>query len=329
VVTGGTQRAAAPRSLRARLTPYFWLAKFDVRGYLMTVPVAATALEPSLLGDGIWALLVLLPLELCVFGIVVTLDDVQGARDGSDAINYGERGTPRTQRRKPILAGLVTPEQALAFARVLGLIGAVLLVAAWLASPRDPDWFVPAYLLLAVTAAQYSYGIRWSYRFPGGAEFIQGGSTAAGLILAYYLVAASVPSMVIVEALLVGIWHIQIGTSANAHDRDGDRQAGRRTVAVTISDRAYRVFVAGVFVTGWALLIAATVAGWVPVAVPIMAAPAVYLQVGALKLGPLRGDWLNARKQGFRSVYAGATGLVLANVLAVWLSISPFSDRLF
>lgn len=313
-------------ALRARLAPYAWLAKVDVRGYLMAVPVAATALEPSLLWDGLPALLLLLPLELCVFATVVTLDDVQGARDGSDAINYADSSSPRTQRRKPIVAGLVTEQQALAFARILVVAVGVLIFLAWLASPDRPGWFIAGYALLAITSFQYSFGIRLSYRFMGGAELVQGGATAGCVLLAYYLVAGEITSLVLVEAFLVGIWHIQIGSCANAHDRDGDRQAGRRTFAVAMTDPAYRRWVAGVFSTGWLLLIVSTAAGWVPLAVPIMVLPAILLQIRALRLGPVGGNWLRARRQCFLAVYTGALGLVLANVLAIGVDLAPFDE---
>src|SRR5580704_12409727 len=54
IAATGRVDSSPMRRLRTRVAPYAWLAKWDVRGHLLIVPIAASALTASQLSRG-WA----------------------------------------------------------------------------------------------------------------------------------------------------------------------------------------------------------------------------------------------------------------------------------
>ena len=64
---------------------------------------------------------------------------------------------------------------------------------------------------------------------------------------------------------LVGVWFLLVVSHGNASDRQGDAAVNRRTLAVLLSDKAFRVFLAALFVASVGLIVARTGAPVMPV----------------------------------------------------------------
>ena len=303
------------RRSHARLMPYAWLAKWDVRGHLLIVPIAASALTASQLAQGWMSVVLAVPAAWSVFVVTASLDDVQGLRDGSDTLNY-TRGSPRKQARKPLLSGALNISQALRFASIIGLLGLTCLIVAFLLSPTRAVWFLPACLGVALLSSQYSSGMRISYRMRGGSELVQFCSTACTALFAYSLIAGRPDSQIVVEAVLIGSWHVLIGVCGNSNDVVGDRHAGRSTLSATLPEHLNRRYVGSIFLAEWLIVAVAFVDNWIPVSMVLALVPSLVLQIRQFAVGVLRADWLTARRLAFQVLYAGASGLLIFNIVA-------------
>lgn len=310
-----------PRPLRlpVQFGAYKDLAKLVEFGAFLLAPVAwsllphhdATAWRPT----AIVALMLLV-----VVGVRTAesaLDDVAGIRDGIDAVNYANVSQLRARKRKPILDGRLTESQALGYAAEAVTCAGVALLAAAALARFSTWWPVAVAIVMGAAVVGYSWGPRLSYR-PGGQEFVVIlGLT--GMLCATYGMATGgdLTARVVVEGLILGVWLMQPVTFANVHDRDGDRQAGRKTMAVKLSPRGHRAYVLGLIALGWALAVggALTVLPWWLL---LLTLPAIALQASAAVAVSADRDPLRARRNCHRAYRVGAAGIVVANLIVLF-----------
>ncbi|UNS95726.1 UbiA family prenyltransferase [Streptomyces tubbatahanensis] len=327
---GRQPNGAAPRQRQGRAGPatgragwlrtYLRLSKAEfVLDYYLSVIVVMTAYAASAGSGFVWESLLTVGLfMLGQFGVVsavMAFDDVNGFRDGSDQANYvGADGEPlRPLQRKPLLTGALTPRQATWFGTLALLWGAALWTLAAVQAAHRPWWALLAAGLVLVTSWQYSYGLKFSYRSLG--EVLIAGCPMVLVIAPYGYLDGHMPALVLVEAVLFGLWQILVSAYSNTKDISGDKAVGRSTVAVRTSDRGNRRFIGALTATDLLLVPAAAAAGWAP-----WWAVAAMLPLAALRLRQyaafLRGgDALLARRRGVSAFRTGIACLALVNLV--------------
>ncbi|WP_262403566.1 FAD-dependent oxidoreductase [Actinomadura sp. CNU-125] len=264
--------APVPGGVRGGLAAYARLAKLDIYDYYLGLPLVWALLVPAVRWDaatfGLLGLVLLA--EVVVVAAMVGFDDITGFRDGSDAANYGSDAARRRLHRKPLVAGTLTEPQALRFAWAATAIGTALWAAAVVAAPHRPVWAAVLAAVCAAASVQYSWGLKISYR--GFQELFLIGLGIGWTLVPYALLTGAAPAFVLVQAVVFGAGPMLFGLYSNTNDADGDRAAGRITVATLVSARTHRAFVAAA--TGaLVLLIAGSVGGGRAVVVPGGAAP--------------------------------------------------------
>lgn len=256
------------------------------------------------------AMLLFLLGSMAIVACTCAADDVVGYHNGSDALNYKEGETLRDIRKKPLLSGAVTEQQAVAFA-VWSAVTAVLAgaLAFWVL-----DWQAPleAYVIYAAGfffGVQYSAGIRLSYR-PGGSEVLLCLSTAAGLLAPFLAVNREWTRASVVQALLLGIWLVMVSSCSNMNDAEGDRSVGRRTLAVSAGPAVTTAALVILFLLSTSLLVWISLEDlpwWtLPASLPTIVAHGMQLFHG-----PRRKNWLRARSIGLVAYNFGFIGLAV------------------
>ncbi len=312
-MTGATAGAR-----RTSTSAYLRLAKVDVPELWIGVPIAWTLVPP----DKRLSAIVVFSLLLSWIAVVSTtsaaqaLDDYQGWHDGTDHENY-DPASGRSRSRKPLLEGELKPSQALRFGIALAVVGVGCLVAMAVLASFEPWWAWLGMAISVAAALQYSFGAKLSYRWLGGGEITLALAMACTLAMPYAVVTKALPGAVIVESVLLGFWILQVSICSSTNDAIGDRRAGRRTVAATVSMSANERFVAGVVAFQWCIGVAAVVAGILSGWQALALLPSFVLQVFQLHRGVRGHDWIAARKLGFRSMRLGGFLLMLANILTV------------
>ncbi|SFQ03490.1 1,4-dihydroxy-2-naphthoate octaprenyltransferase [Amycolatopsis arida] len=240
-------------------------------------------------------------------------DDLGGFRDGSDAHNYAGR-PPRTVARKPLLTGVLTESEAVAFGAACWTVGvaAGLLAAYLLAAPP-----VAVVLLLAaqVAAAQYSVGLKLSYR-PLGLELTIFFVISAIALVPYWFVAGRPSAEILLASALFGLWFLMIVNYGNASDREGDRAVSRHTLAVLLPAGWFRVLLTLLFTGSVTLLALLFTTTRIDPVLAVTVVPVVVLHAAQLYHGVRGNDWRKARFLGLSSVDAGCLGLAVAFFLA-------------
>ncbi|ALG09333.1 UbiA family prenyltransferase [Kibdelosporangium phytohabitans] len=281
--TDASQAIAKPGVLRT-IRSYARLVKFQfVLDFYLAPIIAWTALAPLLKTDGD-TLVTLLFFALGQAGVlfaVMTLDDVTGIKDGSDHANYvaANKSQLRPLKRKPLLTGELTVAQAQRYGYLSLVWGAAWWLAAVLHTDHQQGWILVVTGLLLTLSVQYSWGLKLSYY--GLGELVLLFSAAAFLIAPYGLATGELPALVLVEGLLFGFGQLMIAGYSNTNDIDGDKAAGRRTVAVMTSGTRYgNVVFLGLLTTANILVILVPAfAGWVPWWLPFALLPAIVLRL--------------------------------------------------
>jgi 1,4-dihydroxy-2-naphthoate polyprenyltransferase len=241
-------------------------------------------------------------------------DDLGGFRDGSDARN--DEGRPAvTVAKKPLLTGVLSETEAVRFGVVLWLFA----VAAGLAAVFSLDGKAPlapwvVLLVAQIASVQYSIGLKLSYR-PCGLEatifYVIG---CIGLV-PYWLIAGSINAEILITSALAGLWFLMIVFYGNASDRQGDSEVARRTLAVILPPRMFKVVLCLLFACSITLLtLLFTTTRFSPVLAPTVV-PVVVLHAVQLYYGAGKENWRKARFLGLCSVDLGCLGLALAFVL--------------
>lgn len=309
----------AARDPREKLIAYARLAKLDFFDFYLNVFVVWTLLpaESRLDPRSLLTLLVFLAAEVCVVAAVVAFDDVTGFLDRSDVVNYGPEGGPRKRKRKPLLDGTLTPQEAIRFGRAASLIGGALCLLFVLLAPHRPVWAVVLTALVFLSGIQYSWGLKLSYR---------GLQEAVIAVSAFYLVGApyalltgGVTPFVILQSVLFGLWQILVSVYSNTNDVRGDRSVGRRNLATVSSPRANRAFIACLTASELVLILGAAAVGLAPWWFPLAMVPVLSLRARQVVTGLLRGNALLARLRGVHVHRFGVATLVVVNLARPFL----------
>jgi len=303
-----------PRRVRDRLRPYLMLAKIDVPDYWLAVVVAWSATRPAGLAAAVPSAVLQTLAVASGYWATVALDDVQGWRDGSDATNYAETAE-RPRARKPVVTGELDERRARRFALATLGLSVLAVLGSLVIAPYTPWWLLVAALGTVAVCAQYSSGLKVSYRGPGCSELLLFASMALGVLIPAVSLHHGASTVDVAEAVVAGLWMVKVAVCSNSHDVPGDTVAGRRTTAVVLSAQANRRYVASLFAAEWAATAAFLGLGLLPWPTALFLVPCYVLQVRQLCRGPVRGDWLAARRLGFLALRLGAAGLVAANLL--------------
>jgi 1,4-dihydroxy-2-naphthoate octaprenyltransferase len=245
-------------------------------------------------------------------------DDVMGFRDGSDAENYRKNELlpqPRKLLPKPLLTGVLTEREGVAFAVTSALVataaaaGSLLVVDAPAAAPLG-------YLIVLACAVQYSWGLKLSYR-PGGLEFVIAVVNAATIILPYWWIAHRVTAIAVIMSAVVCAWTLLVVSYGNAADAEGDEASGRRTLAVLLDPRKYRVYLVAMWLVSLALNLLPFVLGMLKPVGVLFVLPLMAVQTVQLYWGVVRGDARRAMKVGMRCYDLGGLGFAAAILLTI------------
>ncbi|MFD5899417.1 UbiA family prenyltransferase [Streptomyces sp. NPDC060366] len=317
--TAANGPAASPASgARGRFVAYARLAKFEfVLDYYLSMLVLWTALAGSVrfAPDTLTTLLLFLLGEIGVISAVMALDDVNGIKDGSDRANYlGTGGTPlRPLERKPLLTGALTVPQATRFGYLSLLWGTVFWTASALAAPERPVWALVVTGLVLFAGFQYSWGLKLSYR--GLGEVLIMGCPLVIVVAPYGFVTGHLPALVLVQAVLFGLWQILVSCYSNTKDISGDAAVGRSTVAVHTSARGNLVFIGALSAVDLLLTVGASAVGWAPWWFFAALLPEMALRLRQFTSFSRNGDALLARRRGVVAFRTGVAGIVLANLI--------------
>ncbi|MFB8352498.1 UbiA family prenyltransferase [Streptomyces niveus] len=316
--TDGAGTGAPASGARGRFVAYARLAKFEfVLDYYLSMLVLWTALAGSVrfAGDTWTTLLLFLLGEIGVISAVMALDDVNGIKDGSDRANYlGTGGTPlRPLERKPLLTGALTVPQATRFGYLSLLWGTVFWTASAFAAPERPLWALVVTGLVLFAGFQYSWGLKLSYR--GLGEVLIMGCPLVIVVAPYGFVTGHLPAIVLVQAVLFGLWQILVSCYSNTKDISGDAAVGRSTVAVHTSERGNLVFIGALSAVDLLLTVGASAVGWAPWWFFAALLPEMALRLRQFTSFSRNGDALLARRRGVVAFRTGVAGIVLANLI--------------
>ncbi|MDT0328327.1 UbiA family prenyltransferase [Nocardiopsis lambiniae] len=313
----GPQAPTAPP--RPTVGTYARLAKLDIVDYYIGLPLVF-AMSLPLLGarvDTVGLLLLILVAEIAVVAAMVSFDDVTGYRDGSDAANYGSDAARRRLARKPLVAGTLTEPQALRFGRAATVASVVLWTLVVALAPHRPLWAVVGAALCLVASVQYSWGLKISYR--GFQEIFLIGLGVGWVLVPYGLLVGHIDGFVIVQALIFGGGPMIFGLYSNTNDADGDRSAGRITVAAQVSPRVNMVFIIALTVAETLLVTGSHLLGIAPWWFPLALLPVIGLRAAQLFIGFVLGDILRARRLAIHTHRATVVLLIGANLVAPFL----------
>lgn len=290
------------------------VAKFTVVQHYFGIPLAATLLSAATVLTWRAGAAMVLCL-LCMAGVVAAttaLDDLNGYRDGSDALNYGAAG--RGARVKPMLQGGVTEGSVLAFALVSWALALLAGFGALAVAGRWTPVTVGLFLLPALFSPHYSWGLRISYR-PAGGELLILFATAATLLWPYtLLVDGGVSAAPVVQAVLLGLWFVIVVISENANDVRGDRAVGRRTLPVLVPVPVVRGIILGLVVAWAGLVVACVAAGIFAPAAAALLAPTLALHGWHIAVESRHGRWLRGAVISFIAFNLGFVALLALNL---------------
>lgn len=271
--------------------------------------------------DGLWHLrllpvLILTFVALQAFQYVAgAADDLGGYRDGSDALNYAGRPAI-TVAKKPLLTGLIQEREAVRFIVACATVGVGALAAAMWAGDIPSPAAVLAVVAFTVAVPQYSLGLKISY-WPMGLETAVFVSTALLVLMPYWFTAGRLTTAAMLTAALFGMWFLLVVCYGNASDIVGDKHVSRRTLAVLLPMRAYKVFLCGLYLGSLALLVSVfSVVHFVRLQTLWVMAPLVALQSAQLWCALVRDEWRRARFFGILSLDLGSLGLIVADLLS-------------
>lgn len=297
----------------ATLAAYARLGKLDIYDYYLGLPLVWTLLAPSARWEAgtLGLLLLVLLAEGAVVAAMVGFDDITGYRDGSDAANYGSDAARRRLARKPLVAGTLSEAQALRFAWTATAVGTALWAAVVAVAPHRPPWAVALAAVCVFASVQYSWGLKISYR--GFQEIFLIGLGVGWVLAPYGLLTGEVTGAAAVQAVVFGAGPMLFGLYSNTNDVDGDRAAGRITVATVMPAGVHAAFVAVMTVAQVLLIVGAVVTGvlswwFVAVLLPVLGLRAAHVVIG------LAGDILRARRIAIRTHRVTVVLLAVANV---------------
>lgn len=321
--TDAGPRPAGLVHAESKIRSYARLGKLDVYDYYLSILVVLSAAVLPVAEFGTTeagTLAAYLIGEVFVMMALVAFDDLTGFRDGSDLVNYGPDNPRRKLLRKPLVAGALTPREALAFAWINIALGAVLWGAAVAVAPHRPVWTMVVIVGLLMIAPQYSYGVKLSYHGFQEAFLVLLGM---GLMMAPYgLVTGEFSAFVLVQAVLFGFGPLMFGVYSNTNDVEGDRSVGRPTVAALVSPRGNALFIGALSLAEFLLGALASATGIAPWWFVLLMAPATAMRAWQYTTGFREHDIMRARKRGFAVHRLSVLLLIAANLIAGWGAVT-------
>lgn len=305
------RQASRPRT--ASLAAYARLGKLDIYDYYLGLPLVWTLLRPRMRWEAstLGTLALVLLAEVAVVAAMVGFDDITGYRDGSDAANYGSDAARRRLARKPLVAGTLSEAQALRFAWTAVAVSVALWAAVVAVAPHRPPWAVALAAVCVVASVQYSWGLKISYR--GFQEIFLIGLGVGWVLVPYALLTGEVTGVAAVQAVVFGAGPMLFGLYSNTNDVDGDRRAGRITVATMVPARLHAAFIVVMTAAQLSLIAVAAVTGVIRWWLAVALLPVLVLRVTHLVAG-LAGDILRARRIAIRTHRVTVVLLAVANV---------------
>ncbi|MGW4366496.1 UbiA family prenyltransferase [Nocardia takedensis] len=258
------------------------------------------------------ALLAMFALQACACAI----DDIVGFRNGSDAANYVSAEYPSGVTKKPLLTGALTVRAATVFAGAAALVTAVCGIGVGVAlGGHFPASAMAAAFLACVVATQYVWGLRLSYR-PGGLDTVILLINAGTVVIPFWLIARYVDATVVMVAALIAVWFLIFIAYGNASDRDGDAAAGRRTLAVVLPPRVYRMYLLLLYVATVALALLPFLLGHLRGVLVLCVLPVIAVHTVQVWQGVGRGRTGQAMLIGMRAIDVGGIGMAVAILLS-------------
>lgn len=302
--------------LTERLRAYKDLAKLTEWGAFLSVPLVWSALDPDdrTTAFALGLLALSLVAQVGFRTAESALDDIAGVRDGIDIVNYAEASEHRVRARKPLLDGRLTEEQAKGYAYFAIGVAVAAFLAGLAIADFDPIWVPFAAAGAAFLVVTYSAGPKLSYH--GGQEVVVISGLAVTTWCTYAVIEGSLSGAVATEGLLLGTWLMLPVTFANLHDVEGDRQAGRGTMAVRLSPEGNRRYTLALAALSGAILLAGIALDALPWWVVLFLVPCIAIQARALRAGLWRGQPLLARRLCHLAYRIGWLGLFCANLVA-------------
>jgi 1,4-dihydroxy-2-naphthoate octaprenyltransferase len=317
----GTRPLPRRRRLRQTLSVYIRLGNMKV--YIQWLPALigwSLVAHPFGLSPFEVAALILFMLA-CLTGAASggALDHLQGFRDGIDQQTYGAGGvqggyqTKSDASIKPLVTGEITDPEAHRFGIGIGLVSVALGTVAILIAPDSPSWLVPVWAAWVLASSQYAYGLKISYYGP--AELLLGIEIAGIVCFPILFLEGELSWTGAFQAYLIGTLFSQVTLFSMIYDRPADASAGRLTLAVRLSPRAYRIVLAAWIVTGWVVAVTGFAVGVLDLWLLLAWLPVWAMQVGQLVYGVVRGDALTARLLGWHAFDVAFVTFMLANLL--------------
>lgn len=304
---------ATPVGAMARFALYVEVGKLKIFELWLGIPLAWSLLGAEQRGSP-GNLFIMAMALLVIAGTAaasLSLDDVAGLRDGVDLANHAD--TDRYGVNKPLLDGRLSEKQALGFVYVLvgiAMLGAFsMFAAAW----PVPGWLVVLTFAILIIPLNYSFGVKLSYH--GLGELLTMGAIAGSVLLPFGAVMRSLPTPVVLQSALAGLWMLHIAIFSNTQDREGDRKARRMTIAAILSKRGNYVFIVSLFVLTWLLTAYGLFAGLLSQTTGLVLVPLWLLQIRQLWLGVFQEKWLKARLLGFWLYRYALVALMVSNLI--------------
>jgi 1,4-dihydroxy-2-naphthoate octaprenyltransferase len=300
---------------RPKVDAYKRLCKLDIKDYYFGLPLVWSLL-PRRERRRVRNLLTLATYfasEICVVAATVAFDDVTGYRDGSDAFNYGPDAPTRRLRRKPLLTGELTVEEALRFgwAALAASVGVTALAVA--VAPYRPRWAIVTTAISGAAFIQYSWGAKFSYHRLS--EVVLAGVAFGWLLGPYGLVAGSSGGLMLTEAVVFGLGPMLFGIYSNTNDIVGDSRVGRRTTATTLSWHGNVRFIKAASLVETLVILGAAALGAAPWWFPLVMSPVICMRAAQIVTGLYKGKILPARNLGIMTHRLAVVIMFTANTV--------------
>lgn len=304
--------AAERRSVGSVLHALLMLSKAGMHQQYYAWAAAWLLFTPAALqrSGTIPAMLLFLLGTICLISCTCAADDIVGLRNGMDADNYKMDEQVRKIQNKPLLTGFLSEREALIFCAVTGFVLLAAGTAAfWILGWHAPVWAYISYYGSAALCVQYSIGLRFSYhRF--GSETLLCVGVACSMLSPYLAVEGHWSGSAGLESVLIGLWLVMVSSYSNANDASGDRKAGRKTLAAATKPHTFKTSMVVLFLASTGLVCALVLTMEWPWWTLLTMLPAITAQAVQLYLGPVREQWLKARRLGLRAWNLGFLGIV-------------------
>jgi 1,4-dihydroxy-2-naphthoate octaprenyltransferase len=308
VIRPAAERRGAGRTLHAM----FMLSKAGMHQQYYSWAAAWLLFTPAVLRrpETFAAMFLFLAGVAGVISCTCSADDIVGFRSGMDADNYRIDEQVRKIQHKPLLTGELTEREAVIFCAAMGaLVVCVGTAAFWILGWHAPVWAYLCYFAGAALCVQYSIGLRLSYH-RGGSETLLCCGIACGMLAPYLAVEGHWSGSAGLEAVLLGLWLVMVSSYSNANDRMGDRKAGRKTLAAATRPRTFKTVMVLLFAASIGLVCALVLTMRWPWWTLLTMLPAFAAHGTQLYVGPIREQWLKARRLGLRAWNLGFLGIV-------------------